>query len=123
MTPAQTARSLYVTMMAGYFGLLLWLTFWNTLIHPPDRPAAALLLIIAVAPLLLPLRGLLLGRLKSCAWTAYLSLPYFFHGVTELASEPLGKGTLFDAFEVALSLLLFFSGSFYIRYAAKASRP
>jgi uncharacterized membrane protein len=119
MNAAQTARYLYATMLCGYFGLLLWLTAWNTVIHPPARSSTAIVLIIAVTPLLLPLRGVLHGRLKSCAWAAYLSLPYFFHGVAELASEPLGTGTLFDALEIALSLVLFFGGNFYIRYAAK----
>jgi uncharacterized membrane protein len=119
MTAAQTARYLYATMLAGYFGLLLWLTAWNTVIHPPVKPPVAIVLIIAVTPLLLPLRGMLHGRLKSCAWAAYLSLLYFFHGVTELSSEPIGIGTLFDVLEVVLSLVLFFGGSFYIRYAAR----
>lgn len=122
MTAVQAARYLYATMLTGYFGLLLWVTVWNTVINPPAKTPAAILLIIAVAPLLLPLRGLLHGRLKSCAWAAYLSLLYFFHGVTELASEPFGKGTLFDALEVFFSMLLFLSGSFYIRYAARTLR-
>jgi uncharacterized membrane protein len=119
MSAAQVARYLYAAMLAGYFGLLLLLTLWNTVVNPPVKLPVAIMLMLAVTPLLLPLRGVLHGRLKSCAWAAYLSLPYFFHGVTELASEPIAAGTLFDVLEVMFSLMLFFGGSFYIRYAAR----
>lgn len=121
MTVIQITRRLYATMLTGYFGLLGLLTVWNTLIRPADRTPLVILLIIAITPLLLPLRGILHGRLRSCAWAAYISLLYFLHGITELASEPLGKGTIFDALEVIFSLLLFTGGSFYIRYAARTA--
>jgi uncharacterized membrane protein len=115
----QTVRRLYGAMLTGYFGLLALLTIWNTIVNPARQLPVAVILLLVVTPLLLPLKGMLHGRLRSCAWAAYLSLLYFFHGVTELASEPLGSGTVFDVLEVIFSLLLFFGGSFYIRYAAR----
>lgn len=55
------------------------------------RPAGAgnwLLALAAVIPLLLPLKGLLLGSLRSMTWAGYLVMLYLIIGITEAWSNP-----------------------------------
>lgn len=107
----------YWTALTGYFGLFLLLMLWPTLLAPPARFPVALLLIVTVAPLLLPLRGLLNKSLRSCAWAAYISLIYFTHGTIETFANPLQRG--YAILEIVFSLLLFLGASLYIRSAEK----
>ncbi|MGR9037539.1 MAG: DUF2069 domain-containing protein [Gammaproteobacteria bacterium] len=104
--------------LSGFFGLLTLLMLWQTVFAPSSRFPIAMLLLITVTPLLLPMRGLLARNLKSCAWAAYLSLFYFIHGAVEAYAN--AEERLFAVIEIALSLMLFFGCSLYIRYAGKA---
>jgi uncharacterized membrane protein len=40
--------------------------------------------VLAVLPLLAPLRGLILGRRHTYAWATLFAVPYFAFGLTEL---------------------------------------
>lgn len=99
--------------LAGYFGLLMLLMLWPTILSPPQYFPVALVLTLSVLPLLLPLRGLLQGRPKALIWTAYLSLAYFIHGITEAGSGSTDQ-TL-ATLEILISLLLFFGCTGYIK--------
>ncbi len=73
----------YIIALTGFFGLFALLMLWNTVLAPSTRFPVALVLLITVTPLLLPMRGLLDRKPKSCAWVAYVSLIYFIHGSAE----------------------------------------
>ena len=103
--------------LTGFFGLFALLMLWHTLLAPPTSLPVALVLLVTVTPLLLPMRGLLNGIPKSCAWAGYLSLPYFIHGAIETYSNPDER--LYAALEVILSLLLFFGVVAYLRWMKK----
>lgn len=108
-----SANGLHVLATIGFIGLFALLMLWNTVLAPVSKLPTALSLLIAVTPLLLPMRGFLRGNLKSCAWMAYVSLIYFIHGSAEAyVSDNTRQLALL---EVALSLLLFFGSTFYIR--------
>ena len=47
-----------------------------------------LLALVAAAPLLLPLKGLLQGSLRSMTWAGYLVMLYLVIGITEAWSNP-----------------------------------
>lgn len=110
-------RYCYYAALIGYFGLFTLLMLWITVLAPPARFPVALVLIVTVTPLLLPLRGLLHGQLKSCAWSAYVSLIYFIHGTAEAYVNPDER--IYALIEVVLSLMLFFGATFYIRITAQ----
>jgi len=107
----------YITALTGFFGLFALLMLWNTVLAPSTRFPVALVLLITVTPLLLPMRGLLDRKPKSCAWAAYVSLIYFLHGTAEAYVNTDER--LYAALEVALSLMLFFGSAFYVRLAGK----
>ena len=106
-----------MTALTGFFGLFALLMLWNTVLVPSTRFPVALVLLAAVTPLLLPMRGLLDRKPKSCAWAAYISLIYFIHGSVETYVNVDER--LYSALEVMLSLMLFFGSAFYVRFAGK----
>ncbi|MDI1231300.1 MAG: DUF2069 domain-containing protein [Methylobacter sp.] len=107
----------YIIALTGFFGLFALLMLWNTVLVPSTRLPVALVLLVAVTPLLLPMRGLLNRNPRSCAWAAYISLIYFLHGTAEAYVNPDER--LYASLEILLSLMLFFGTTFYIRFAGK----
>ncbi len=107
----------YITALTGFFGLFALLMLWNTVLAPSSRFPVALVLLITITPLLLPMRGLLDRKPRSCAWAAYVSLIYFLHGTAE-AYVNAGE-RLYAVLEVMLSLMLFFGSAFYVRMSAR----
>ncbi|RKZ77855.1 MAG: DUF2069 domain-containing protein, partial [Gammaproteobacteria bacterium] len=70
----------------SFLGLMVSLICWITLAkHSENFPTAALL-ILALLPLLFPLRGMLYGKPYTYAWNSFLMLFYFSHGIGEVYS-------------------------------------
>ena len=107
----------YCIALTGFFGMFALLMLWNTVLAPASKLPVALMLVVTVTPLLLPMRGFLDKRLKSCAWMAYVSLIYFVHGCAEayanIAIRP------YALLETLLSLMIFFGATFFIRLSGK----
>ncbi len=116
----QTSQYWYAVALCGYFGLFILLMLWNTVLAISPLFPIALMLLICITPLLLPLRGLLRGNLKSSAWAAYVSLIYFIHGTLEAYSDPTVR--LYAVLEIIFSLMLFFGATFYVRYSGKQQK-
>ena len=70
----------------SWLGLIVLQPAWHALL--PGGAGSWLLAALAVAPLLLPLKGLLSGSLRSMTWAGYLSMLYLVIGVTEAWSNP-----------------------------------
>jgi uncharacterized membrane protein len=107
----------YSTALTGFFGLFILLMLWNTILVPSTHFPVALVLLFAVTPLLLPMRGLLARKPRSCAWAAYVSLIYFIHGSAEAYVN--ADERLYATLEITLSLMLFFGSTFYVRFVGK----
>lgn len=106
-------------LVAGHLGLLAWLMAGVLWLNPPAAPRSVVLLIL-VGPLLLPLRGILHGRPYTVAWSLFLALAYFTHGVVETwAGDPT---RWFPAVETALTLLWFTAGIGYVRQSRDHGR-
>ena len=61
---------------------------WHALLPPPRGAGAIWLAAVAVIPLLLPLKGLLAGSLRSMTWAGYLLMLYLVVGVMEAWANP-----------------------------------
>ena len=103
----------FLVAQFGFLGLFGLLMLWHTVLFPHASFPIALMLMLTVTPLLLPMRGFLKGNLKNCAWMAYISLIYFIHGCSEAYADPNVRH--YALLEVALSLMVFFGSTFYIR--------
>ena len=106
-----------VAALSSYFALLFHLLLWIIWLGPSLYFPTAMVLIVMVVPLIFPLRGLLHGRAYTHAWTGFLAILYFVHGVGDFVVNPPER--LYSGIEVVLSLTLFFSCAFYARITGK----
>ncbi len=102
--------------LASFFGLMLTLIAWITIAeHSSNYPVSAWLF-IALAPLLFPLRGLLYGKPYTHAWTGFVMLLYFSHGIGEVYSAQAFD--LYACLEVLFSSVTFIASIIFIRLNA-----
>ena len=106
-------RFLYTLTLFGYFGTLMLLTAWYGWLVPSTYLPTALILIIALVPLLFPLRGLLHGRKYTFAWSCFLALLYFIHGVMEAYSSEVARHL--GLVEVLCTSVWFVAAMAYVR--------
>lgn len=103
--------------LVGYTGLLLLLPLWYGWLAPPEILPKSLVLGILLIPLLFPLRGLLYGKPYTFAWTSFLALMYFIHGVTEAWSAP--EARYLAILEIIFSLCLYFGAMMFARHRGR----
>jgi uncharacterized membrane protein len=72
----------------SYLALLALQPLWHALLPRPMGSGNWGLGLVAAAPLLLPLKGLLAGSLRSMTWAGYLVMLYLVIGVMEAWSNP-----------------------------------
>jgi len=90
-------------LTAAYLALIVLQPAWHALAPSPLGNENWILAAVAVAPLLLPLRGLLAGSLRSMTWAGYLVMLYLVVGVMEAwANPPQRIPALFQVGLVAL---------------------
>ena len=80
--PAQARRGVIATMSA--VGLLVLVAA----LRSASWPANLLLVFAGLILLLLPLRGVLAGSRRACAWATLCVAPYVIAGVTEIIANP-----------------------------------
>jgi uncharacterized membrane protein len=78
----------HAVAVLSYLALLILQAVWHALLPEPLGARAWWLGVMAALPLLLPLRGILEGRLRSMTWGGYLLMLYFSIGVMEAWSNP-----------------------------------
>lgn len=115
MKPAAT-RLLRYASLCSYFALLTWVVVWHSLLDQ-SRYSAVFVFVVYVAPLLLPLRGLLKGSAYTHAWANFVTLIYLIHGITIAYAEPAERGLAL--IEIVLSVLMFISCSGFARYRGR----
>ncbi len=97
-----------VSLIALIFLCLLWET-----VLAPLKPGGSMLMLKAL-PLLLPLFGLLRGKLYTYQWTALLALAYFCEGTVRAWSEH-GMSRRLAIAEIVLSVALIAACTCYAR--------
>lgn len=98
--------------LGAYFGLFALEVVWHGWLAPPTQISVVLVLAIAAGPLLFPLYGLIYGSPYTYAWTSFLALPYFVHGVGQTYAGP---SRVLGTVELILSLALYVGAVFYAR--------
>jgi len=107
------SRFLYGLALFGYLGTLALLTAWYSWLLPPQQFPVALVLLLLVTPLLIPLRGMLHGRRYTFAWSCFLALLYFTHGVMEAYSSAIARPL--GLLEVLFTCCWFLAAMGYVR--------
>lgn len=103
----------------AFLTLIFFLIYRIGWLSPPKELPKFMVLILLVGPLMLPLRGILHGRLYTFGWAMFLALFYFTVGVLYAAdTDGRWQGIL-----VALLSILWFTGSvIYVRKEGQAGR-
>ena len=110
-------RFLYFLTLAGYLGTLVLLMAWYAWLAPSPHFPVSLVLLVLVLPLLLPLRGLLHARRYTFAWSCFLALLYFTHGVMEAYSSVSMR--YLGLLEVGLTTTWFLAAIAFVRMTKK----
>ena len=72
----------------SYVAVTLLQPLWHGILPVPLGQHDWLLALVATLPLLLPLRGIVAGKVRSMTWGGYLLVFYFVVGVMEAWSSP-----------------------------------
>ena len=106
------AALLQVSASASLIALVFLCLLWESALSP-IRPGGSLLMLKAL-PLLLPLFGILRGKIYTYQWAPLLVLAYFCEGVVRAWSER-GASRWLSATEIALSLTFVLSATWYLK--------
>ena len=107
-------RVFHVAASASLIALTLLCVAWELWLTPVRNGGSAMVLKGLV--LLLPLFGVLRGKLYTYQWSSMLIFAYFMEGVVRAWSEH-GPGQAFSLGEIALSLVFFIAAIGYARLA------
>jgi uncharacterized membrane protein len=72
----------------SYLALIFLQPVWHALLPPPLGAGSGLVAVLATLHLLLPLKGLLRGSLRSMTWAGYLVMLYLVIGIMEAWANP-----------------------------------
>lgn len=97
---------------ASLIGLILLGLAWELWLAPL-RPGGSML-VLKVLPLLVPLFGILHGRLYTYRWSSLLIWLYFTEGAVRVATDPY-PGWVLAAIELALCLIFFAAVALFVR--------
>ena len=106
--------------LSCYFGLLILVTSWNTLISPSQHYPIGMILLFTIVPLLLPLWGILNGKAYTHAWVSFLAMYYFFLGVGDAYSDPQDR--IYGVLMIGLSVGLFLGSMYYARFKGREEK-
>lgn len=111
---------LHYTAIASLIALIMLCLAWEGWLAPV-RPGGTLL-VIKAAPLLLPLFGILRGKVYTYQWASMLILLYLTEGVMRGWSDH-GLSATLGMIEAGLSVVFFLSAVFYARLFKIAKKP
>ncbi|HET6564967.1 MAG TPA: DUF2069 domain-containing protein [Xanthomonadales bacterium] len=107
-------------VFAAYLALLLLQVVWHGLLPSPMGSQNWILALVASLPLLLPLRGIAAGRMRSMTWGGFLAVLYFVIGVMEAWSNPAQRIPAIIQIVVSLAYCGLFAG--FSRQAAQPAK-
>ena len=105
---------------AAYLALLALNVLWEGWLAPAARVPPGFWLTLKAVPLLLPLFGVLHGRLKAHVWAELLVLLYFMEGLIVAylhRNDPwaIDNPLLYAGIEIGLCLIFIGSSAYYVR--------
>ena len=105
--------------LAGYFSLMAGFYLWHLWLQPLEKHLISIVLLLQLGPLMLPLFGLLKGKVYTHAWSMYLAIYYFIVGVWYAGDD----GQFYFGLYIVFTSLVFFTGTlFYARLAGRAQK-
>ncbi|VAW76773.1 hypothetical protein MNBD_GAMMA15-57 [hydrothermal vent metagenome] len=110
----KSRASIYLAVtLFGYFGIMVLLPVWIGWFKPPGLLIPPVAIGLLALPLFFALRGMLHAKRYTVAWSLFMSMFYFTHGVIEAWSEPVGRWGAVT--EIILSACWLAGGILWIR--------
>ncbi len=100
--------------LIGYFSLLFYMPLWLLVLSPSEGLGTTTTLLFFTLPLLFPLKGLLQGNPYTYAWSNFIVLIYFLHGLTTLWVLP--EDLLWAVLELIFASTMFIGATYYAKY-------
>ena len=107
-----SARVLNVFTSASLIALIALCIAWELWLAP--QRAGGSWLVLKVLPLLLPLLGIVRGKIYTHRWMTLLVIGYFVEGVVRAYTDT-GLSARLACVEIALTMTLFASAILYVR--------
>ena len=104
---------------ASYVLMLLMMIITSLPGQIPDGSSVLIILTVKLVPLLILLPGLIQDRLRSHIWLCFIILFYFTQSVVE---SFLSQAALGDLFITLLTVTIFLSSMFYIKWERALGR-
>lgn len=111
-------RALHYGSIVSLIALIFLCVAWEGWLAPL-RPEGSML-IFKVLPLMVPLFGILRGKIYTYQWSSMLILAYFTEGVVRTWSDH-GLSAALALGEVILSVTFFLCAIYYVREARRAA--
>ncbi len=86
--------------------LILLQPVWHAVLPAPLGNRNWPLALVATLPLLLPLRGIIVGSTRSWTWGGYLALLYFSVGIMEAWSNPAQRAPAMAQIVLAVAFII-----------------
>lgn len=100
--------------LIGYFSLLIYMPVWLIVINPSEGLSPITNIVFFTLPLLFPLKGLVQGNPYTFAWSNFIVMWYFLHGLTTVwVSE---TDLFWASLELIFATMMFISGTYYAKY-------
>lgn len=116
MSQTQLIKLGRILTLLGYFSLMFGLYAWHLLLEPAAKHLISVIIFFQLGPLILPLFGLLNGKLYTHAWSMYLAIFYFVVGVWYAAKD---EDLMIGIFVIVTSLMFFTGTVIYTRFMGK----
>ncbi|TYK66168.1 DUF2069 domain-containing protein [Colwellia echini] len=100
--------------LSGYFSLLVFMPLWLIVLSPSASLSITTALVMFSLPLLFPLKGLLQGNPYTYAWSNFIVLIYFIHGLTTLWVLP--EDRIWAVLELIFASAMFFGATYYAKF-------
>lgn len=108
--------TLHYASIVSLIALIFLCVAWEGWLAPL-RPGGSML-ILKVLPLLIPLFGILRGKIYTYQWASMLILAYFTEGAVRAWSDH-GISSILAGLEVFLTVIFFFSSIYFVRLSAR----
>ena len=107
-----SARALHIISSASLIALIALCLAWEIWLAP--QRAGGSWLALKTLPLLIPLTGILRGKVYTHRWVTLFIIAYFVEGVVRAWSDK-GLSAQLAGVEIALTLVIFVSAIAYVR--------
>lgn len=110
-------RLLRYSAVSANLGLLAWVALWQANLSPHPHLNNIVMALVWMAPLLLPLKGILAGKPYTHAWANFILMFYFLHALTILWIDD-GERWL-ALIELALTTAAFLANILFARHRGR----